>query len=133
MRLIKDIHEFSHRTKSDGFESLCRVRIFSDGSRNVVVYEETGVGRSVTNGAESIVTGVCNTYGLDPNCTLFVEYYSGFHLKPYMNEDEASGSFDFVKFDVSNDNDFSHLVSLTSPQWRRTTRGTVEELCGCKI
>ena len=100
MKLIEDISGFSHRTNSDGFDSTCRVRIFSeeDGSRNVVVYEETGNGRSVTNAAETIATKVCNHFSLDPEKTTFIEYYPGNHLKPYMHEDENEGSFDLVSF-----------------------------------
>lgn len=134
MKLVADVKDFTHAHRGDKFESSCRVRVFlSEDEKQdaVVLYEETGKGRSVTNGAEDIATKVCDVYELNPRQTTFIEFYP----KEQTKEEE---NFSKVVFDCDYEftNPLFHLgerLELINPQWSFMTREEAERICGYKI
>jgi hypothetical protein len=122
MNLIADRKDFPHSRKGDKFISTCRVRVFQDENGTVVIASETGNGRSVTNGAEEIATGVVKEFGLNPDFTTFIEHYPA---------DQTAGNeeWDLVHFTTTEPLGGFPFV-LISPQWERIKVEEVNKLCG---
>ena len=59
------------------FKSECKVEIWKQGKQAVVLFTDLGIGTSVTNASEKLVTEIYNLYLSDcnPNECLFAETY----------------------------------------------------------
>ncbi len=132
-----NVSDFRHSRRGDMSESSCRLRVFidDDGSA-VVVAEETGVGRSVTNGAEDIATKAVSTFELDFDRTRFIEFYP----KSQLGMEARDGEFSEVVFESEargfefSKRGFSEpAIRLHSPSWKYLTREDAEKICGLPL
>lgn len=112
------------------WQSFCRIRVYQDGDRSVVVasdvedYEQypDGTGTSITNCVENLARMIADTFRLDPEQMTWIEHYpksdgGRFHAR----DDEFS--LVSLNYDL-----ISHTFSR--PQWKHITKEKAVELTG---
>jgi len=55
--------------------SRCNVRIFSDDGEHFILFENLGIGTSVTNASEQLASAIVQKMGYDPDDCEFFETY----------------------------------------------------------
>lgn len=117
-----------------GCKSYCRLRIFNNEERHVVVMTETGdnSGTSVTNAVEEVALQVCERYSLNPHQTLFIEHYPDSRTPARDGQRRPAPMFeehfDRVTFGSITREGVNWRLSV--PQWKRMAREQVERLTG---
>lgn len=76
----------------NGVRSRCRVAIIEDDGDKLILFENLGIGMSVTNASELLATQIVNMFKYEPSDCRFFETYS-----EYDNEtlDEIEYNWDF--------------------------------------
>lgn len=55
--------------------SSCRIHRIQKGDKTFVIFEDLGIGTSVTNASEDIAKDAVKEWGLDPESVIFLEWY----------------------------------------------------------
>ncbi len=108
----KKIDEIFHWKGFWNCDSSCRMEIFSSSENSVVVATDLGnEGTSITNDAEKLIKLVCDRYQLNPQKTIWIEYYP------------ASGSFaeSFSKVALP-------AIQGCKPEWIPLTKNELDQL-----
>ena len=108
---MKLIHDFIHTYKGFGIHlSKCRVQIWEDAAKNVVLFSDINKGTSVTNASEQIAQEI------KPNLTRIAVRF--FETYPH-NDSE----YDEISYTI-RDGEYS------SPDWKRMPYGEFKQLIG---
>lgn len=69
-------HEFEHNFLGEnGVRSRCIVKIFSDDGENFILFENIGIGVSVTNASELLASQIVKKFHYHPGDCKFFETY----------------------------------------------------------
>lgn len=121
---------FGERGPNFKWESVCRIRIYEEGKRTVVVASDVsdsqlypnGTGTSITNCAENLARMVCDTYGLDPRQLVWLEQYPQQATDP---SDLPAVEFSLVSFRYD-----ARSETFSQPSWKYLPREQVIALTG---
>ncbi len=124
---------FGERGANCKWESVCRIRIYEEGDRAVVVATDVddpvaypdGTGTSITNCAENLARMICETFGLNPEQMTWIENYPRKATDP---TDLPPVEFSLVRFTYNR-----RTHSFTQPSWKYLSRGEVVVLTGVTL
>jgi hypothetical protein len=121
---------FGERGSNGKWESVCRIRIYEEGDRAVVVAADVadpvaypnGTGTSITNCADHLARMVCETFGLDPERMIWVEHYP---QRPDDKSDVPTAEFSLVRFTYN-----PRTGTFSQPSWKYLPREQAVALTG---
>ena len=77
-------HEFEHDYLGFGWvRSRCNIRMFSDNGEHLFLFENIGIGTSVTNASEILATQMVAMFHYKPENCRFFETYSEYDYKSF--------------------------------------------------
>ena len=98
--------EFYHDYLGFGrIKSQCLVKIVSTGKTHYILFENLGLGTSVTNASEQLASEIVAKYGFDPKECRFFETYSEYDYD----------SFDEIEYNWLNKKDG---WEAKNPKWK---------------
>lgn len=109
---------FGERGPNFKWESVCRIRIYEEGERAVVVVTDVadpvaypnGSGTSITNCVENLARMVGETFGLNPEQMTWIEQYS---LRPGDKFCMESPEFSLVRMTYN-----PRTSTFSQPSWK---------------
>ena len=109
---------FGERGPNFKWESVCRIRIYEDEDRAVVVASDVadpvvypnGTGTSITNCVENLARMVCETFGLNPEQMTWIEHYPRKATDP---TDLPPVEFSLVRFTYN-----ARTNQFSQPSWK---------------
>ena len=121
---------FGERGPNFKWESVCRIRIYEEGDRAVVVATDIddpvaysdGTGTSITNCAENLARMVCETFALDPERIVWIENYPQKTTDP---ADLPPVEFSLVRFAYNR-----RTGTFSQPSWKYLPRAEAVALTG---
>lgn len=121
---------FGERGSNGNWESVCRIRIYEEGDRAVVVATDIddavaypdGTGTSITNCVENLARMVCETFGLTPEQMTLIEHYPP---RPDDKFDVPTAEFSLVRFTYN-----PRSGTFSQPSWKYLPRAEAVTLAG---
>lgn len=121
---------FGERGSNFKWEAVCRILIYEEGDRAVVVATDIddpqtypdGTGTSITNCAENLARMICETFGLNPEQMTWVENYPRKVTDP---PDLLPVEFSLVRFTYN-----ARTGTFSQPSWKYLPRAEAVALTG---
>lgn len=112
---------FTYHVRANRIRAHCRLRSYAGGQQTVVIASELpdNPGMSITNAAAELATQVCQRYGIDPECLVWVEHYGATATTSYRQDPPET--YDLVTFTWTG-------KGFAQPRWAHSSREAVAQL-----